>query len=433
MLVAASVVLLAALLILILKSKFLPGNIMAMLPLAIALIIGTGFTETLTMAHEGIVDVAAVVVMFIFATVYFGVMSDVGLFEPIIGRLMRIKGVGKSIFSVVAVAALIAMLAHLDGQGVTTLVVTVPPMLIVFDKLKIRRPLMALIFSTVVGCMNMLPWGGPVARAATVINMDVMELYKQMVPVQLIGLVLSFGVLFLASRQEQKRGEFTPSSEVSFGQVEVSEASEQVQALRRPKLFWFNLALTVVLLVLLFAGVPAHIGFIFGCAVALPVNYRSIKEQNARIKAHAGNLLIAVYTIVGAGVLLGIMEGTGMFEALATAIVSIIPPALSNYVHIILGLLSTPLSFLLNTDAMIYGILPVAVNIGAQYGVSAVTIAAMIISGRVIGAGLCITTPSVYLGLGLMQIDYKDGFKLVFKWALLLGSILVLLSALLVR
>ena len=430
MLVVASFILLILLLFLILKSNFLPGNIMALLSIATALIIGNGFSGTMGLAHSGMQAVAAVVMVFIFATIYFGVMSDAGLFEPIILRLMRIKWVGKSVFSVVAVASLIAMVAHLDGQGITTLIVTVPPMLIVFDKLKIPRTIMGMIFSTVVGAMNIIPWGGPVVRAAVVINMDVMDLYLRMLPVQIAGLILSFVALYFVSKKEEKRGEFQPSEDASFA---LGEVSEEVKALRRPGLFWVNLALTIILMAAMFTGIPAHIGFLIGCGIALPLNYRTIKEQEQRIKAHAGNLLVNCYTIIGAGVLLGIMQGTDMFYAIANAAVAIVPPALNYVMHIILGLLSVPLSFVLNTDAMIYGILPVAVSVGGQFGVAPVTIAAMVISARVMITGLSLTTPSVYLGLGLMKISFKDAFKLAWKWMVALAVIMVLLSAVVVR
>jgi CitMHS family citrate-Mg2+:H+ or citrate-Ca2+:H+ symporter len=430
MLLAVSIVLLVLLVILILRNKFLPGNILALLPLAASLVIGTGFIDTMKLAHGGILDVTPIVVMYIFAVIFFGVLSDAGMFEPIINRLMRIKSVGKSVFGIVAVTALIAMISHLDGQGMTTLIITVPPMLILFDKLKIKRTMMALIFCLVMGSMDILPWAGPVARAAAVIDMDVMELFKKMLPVQITGIVLSFVILYFASRAEQKRGEFVPAVDLSLGVVELSEAEK---ALRRPKLFWANLTVTIFLLTALFIGLPAHIGFLIGCAIVLPLNYRTVKEQNARIKAHAGNLLIQAYTIIGAGILLGIMEGTGMFTALATAIVSLVPDSMNGVSHIIFGLLVTPLSFIFNTDAMMYGIMPVIVNVGAQTGVSGATIAGMFIAGRVIGTGLCLTTPSVYLALGLMGIEYKDGLKFCFKWIILLGAILVLLSAAIVR
>ena len=416
MVLIVSIVMLAALLALILRNKFLPGNILAMLPLIAALIIGTGLEDTMRLAHSGIEDVTPIVVMYIFAVIYFGVMSDAGMFEPVINRLLKLKWVGKSVFSVVVVMSLIAIVTHMDGQGMTTLIITVPPMLIVFDKLKIRRTMMALTFVLVVGSMDILPWAGPVARAATVINMDVMELFKKLLPIQIAGLVLSFAALFFASRAEQKRGEFIPSAGASAGAIELSA---EAKALLRPKLFWVNLVITILLLTALFIG--------------LPLNYRTLKEQNARVKSYAGNLLVQAYTIIGAGILLGIMEGTGMFTALAAAIVSLVPDSLAGISHIIFGLLVTPMSFLLNTDAMIYGIMPVAVNVGVQTGVPATTIAGMFVAGRVIGTGMCLTTPSVYLGLGLMRLDYKEGFKAVWKWCFLVGTALVLLAALIVR
>jgi CitMHS family citrate-Mg2+:H+ or citrate-Ca2+:H+ symporter len=432
MLVAASIVLLALLLILILKSNFLPGNVMALVPIAVALIIGTGFSNTMKFVHEGISDVLVIATLFIFATIYFGVMSDVGLFDPIINRMLRNRFIGKSVFSVVAVTALIAMVTSLDGQGVSALMITVPPMLIVFDKLKISRTLLALVFLTVLTSMNILPWAGPTARAAAVLGLeDVMILYRKMAPVQVICLISSFVVLYFASRAEQKRGFFVPAGNVQLtGQI---SASEETKALQRPKLFWINLSITVILIVSLFIGVPSYIAFLIACAIVLPLNYRTAKEQNARIKDHAGDLLVNVYTIVGAGALLGIMGETGMFTALATAIVSVIPSQLNSVIHIVVGLLLTPLSWLLNADAMIYGIMPVLVDVGAQYGVSPHTVASMVVVGRCLGGGLCLTTASTHLGLALMGLNFRDAFKALFKWILLLGTAMVIVTAIIVK
>jgi CitMHS family citrate-Mg2+:H+ or citrate-Ca2+:H+ symporter len=426
MLVAAGIVILVLLLILILKSNFLPGNIMALVPLVIAPLVGLGFENTLKMAHLGIVDVSAVVVVFIFAALYFGVMSDAGMFEPLINRLMRIKWVGKSVFSVVCVAGFISMVADLDGQSLTTLLIMVPPMLIVFDKLHISRTLLGLIFVTVSGSMNILPWAGPVVRVAAVIDMDVMEIFKKLLPAMALALVLSYIVLYIESRKEQKLGFFTPTDNMSFGSIAISE---EALALRRPKLFWFNIFLTVILMVLLFTGLPAHLVFIAGCAIALPMNYRSLKEQDNRVKAHAGPVILNAYTIIGAGILLGVMDGGGIFTAMGTAFANLVPDVFDKYIHLIFGILITPLSYLLNTDAMIYGIMPVVIETGEKVGISATKIASMFVVGRVMGTGLCLTTPSVYLGLGLLNITYKDAFKRAFKWTLLLGTILVFFVA----
>lgn len=426
MLVWGCIFILAIMMVLILKSNFMPGNIMAMIPLIVALIIGTGFENTMLFMHEGISDVLVIGALFILATIYFGTMSDAGLFDPIVKGLT--KRIGKSVFGVVAVTALIAVVSHLDGQGVTTLLVTVPPMLIVFDKLKIRRTLLALVFITVVPVMNMLPWGGPTARAAAVLGVDVMVLYTKLIPIQIVGLILSFVALFIASKMEQKRGECV----VCDVQVSETDISEEERALRRPKLFWINAVITVIVIVALFVGVPSYIAFLIGCAIVLPLNYKTLKEQNTRLKAHAGNILIAVYTIIGAGALLGIMSGTGMFEALANAIVSVIPESLNNIIHIIIGLFITPLGYLLSADAIMYGIMPVILNVGAQYGVSTLTVASMFVVGHCLAASLCLTNPTVYLGMGIMGVSYKEAFKANFKWNISVATILVILAAIII-
>jgi CitMHS family citrate-Mg2+:H+ or citrate-Ca2+:H+ symporter len=260
--------------------------------------------------------------------------------------------------------------------------------------------------------------------------MDIMELYVKLLPIQITGVALSFVILYFASRSEQRRGEFVPAAGGGIGAAQVSEAARTLQ---RPGLFWVNLAFTMLLVTALFWGLPAHIGFFIGCAVVLPLNYRSVGEQTARVKAQAGNVLISAYTIIGAGILLGIMEGTGMFTALADAIVSVVPVSLRHLAPLVFGLLVTPLSFLLNSDAMIFGIMPVAVNVAVQSGVSGAAVVGMFVAGRVVGSGLCLTAPGVYVGLSLMKIEYRDAFAFCFKWILALGVALVLLSALIVH
>ncbi len=41
--------------------------------------------------------------------------------------------------------------------------------------------------------------------------------------------------------------------------------------------------------------------------------------------------------------MVGVFDGTGMLEAMANAIMAIIPAALGKYVHIIFGILALPL------------------------------------------------------------------------------------------
>jgi Mg2+/citrate symporter len=80
-----------------------------------------------------------------------------------------------------------------------------------------------------------------------------------------------------------------------------------------------------------------------------------------------------------------------------------------------------------------YGIMPVIINVGAQYGVSSITVAGIFVVGHCMAAGLCLTNPTVYLGLGLMGIDYREAFKANFKWSILVGTSMALLTLFIVR
>ncbi len=428
MLVFASVILLLLLIVLVIKSPFLPGNIMAVLPIIVALAIGSGLEATMMSVHEGISDVLVIAALFITATIFFGVVSDAGMFDPIINGLM--KTVGKSVFSIVGLAAVITLIAALDGQGIAALLITAPPMLIVFDKLKIRRTLLALVFMTIIPMMNFFPWAGPTARAAAVIGMDVMVLYKQMILINVVGVVLSFILLYIASKVEERRGEFI--SNVTM-MLDKHELSEEEQALRRPKLFWPNLIITIIIITTLFLGIPSYIAFLVGCAIVLPLNYRTPKEQSKRMQAYSGPIMLAVYTLIGAGALLGVMENLGMFEAIGNGLVSIIPESMNRFVDVIVALLITPLSYILDANAMIYGVMPVIAHMGEAYGLSSVAVAIMFVAGHNVGSALCITNPTVYFALGIMKLEFRETFKANFKYSIILGTVLMLFTLAIVR
>ena len=428
MLLVTGIILLVLLIVFILKSQFMPGNILLLLPMIAALLIGTGVSDTLKFTHLGITSVLPIAALFVFAIIYFGIMSDAGLFDPIIGFLT--KKVKNSVFSVLVITACITIVSHLDGQGVTTLLVTVPAMLPIFDQMNIKRTMLALVFLTMVPIANLIPWGGPIARAGSVIGMDPTALTIKMIPVIIIGLVLCFVIYYIASKQYEKKGAFISNVELKAGEVQIRD---EVKALKRPKLLVANAIITVIVLAALFAGLPSYILFMIGCAIVLPLNYRTLKEQNERVKAHAGNILIPVYTIIGAGALLGIMGNTGMFEVLANSVVNIVPESLSSIIHIIIGLFITPLNYILSADATIFGIMPVILDVGAHFGVSDITIAAMFTIGHNVGVALSMTNPAVYLALGLMGLEYREAFKDNFKWSIALGTVLVLITAIIVR
>lgn len=122
--------------------------------------------------------------------------------------------------------------------------------------------LLLLLVGTSASIMNMLPWGGPLGRTAAVLGMDVTELWRPLIKVQVIGLVLLIGLAVLLAIREKrliaKRGDFNEELyEEAQPLVEGAqdEASLKAAALRRPKLLWVNTLLAIAVIGILVWGI----------------------------------------------------------------------------------------------------------------------------------------------------------------------------------
>src|SRR4051794_9191113 len=116
----------------ILSRRMTPLVALIVLPVVAALIGGFGL-QTGTFALAGIQQTAPVAAMFVFAILFFGVMTDAGLLDPIVDGVLRVVGVHP--VRIVVGTALLALVAHLDGSGAVTFLVTVPAVLPLYDRL----------------------------------------------------------------------------------------------------------------------------------------------------------------------------------------------------------------------------------------------------------------------------------------------------------
>lgn len=428
MLVAVGFLMLLVLAVLVVKGKFLPGMVLGILPIITALAIGTGLSNTMRFVAIGMMDVLPVVALFLFSITYFGIMMDVGLFDRIVKAL--VGKVGNSIFSVLCITALIAIVSHLDGSGVSTLLITVPAMLPVFSAMNIRRVLLLLSLALPISVMNLLPWAGPVGRVASVLGVDPGTIWQSVIPVQIIGLVMIFVVLYFAAKIETKRGELTSHADL---QSQAWSMTDEEVALKRPKMWWVNLILTLILLATLVAGIPSFIVFMVGCILALGINFKTMKEQHDRLRAHAKNVIPIAFTIVCAGAFLGVLNETGMVGAMANALLNIFPAALGQTMHVIAAIIIQPLAFVLDADPIIFGVFPVLLSAAGQYGITAISMASVFLVSYVIATTLCMTSPTVYFALGMVGIEYKDAFKYLYRYILVFGTLMIVITAFIVR
>ncbi|PRX38510.1 CitMHS family citrate-Mg2+:H+ or citrate-Ca2+:H+ symporter [Planifilum fimeticola] len=380
-------------------------------PMIFALIGGFG-ADIGEMMLEGIIKVAPTGIMVAFAVLYFGLMIDAGLFDPIIVRIVSlVKG---DPLKVVVGTAVITMIVALDGDGSSTFMITISAMLPLYKKLGIKPLILSGVVALGAGVMNIAPWGGPTARAMTSLNADASQLFNPVLPAMAAGILWVLVAAYLLGKKERKR----------LGVIDIEYdhrnelTTEQVNA-KRPNLFWFNLLLTLVLIVaLILTWLPLPVLFMIAFALALVVNYPKIQDQQERLKSHAGNVVMVSTMIFAAGIFTGILTETKMVDAMATSLVSIIPDSFASQLPILVAITSMPLSLVFTPDAYYFGVLPVISKSAASFGIDPIQIGRAAILGQMTtGFPLSPLTASTFILVGMSGVELGDHQRFIFKWA----------------
>jgi CitMHS family citrate-Mg2+:H+ or citrate-Ca2+:H+ symporter len=272
--------------------------------------------------------------------------------------------------------------------------------------------------------VNLIPWGGPLARAASALHLDVAEMFLGLVPAMFAGLAYAFVVAFWIGHKERRRLGWTPAVKGAVpGGAPLPAIPAETQ---RPKLFWINLALTAGLMYAMGTGLaPLPMLMMVGFSLALLINYPRVAEQKARIAAHSESVLTVIALIFASGAFTGILSGTGMVDGMSEHIVQMIPDGGGQYFSILTALVALPLNFLLSNDAFFFGILPVLGAAGAEYGIDPMHIARASVLGQPVHA-LSPLVAAVYLISGIINRDMGDMQRYCLLWAI--GSSVVLIT-----
>lgn len=417
--------------ILLLKGEMSPIVVLTLVPTIAALLLQFSPIEITGFIKEGIATTTSNGILFIFSVIYFGVMSDTGMFDVIVNFL--VKRAGNNVIAVTVSTAIIATIAHLDGTTATTVLITIPALYPVYKRMNIDSRILLSLTGACMGVMNLLPWGGPVARAATVLGIDANDIWIAMIPIQIAGFVTNIVVAVLLGMLAIKMGAGAGKGVT----VEVDQkAKEEEMALRRPKLLIFNLLLTIALIAVLSMGViTSYVAFLLALSFALAVNYPDLKLQDKLIKKHAPAALIISAALFSAGAMVGILDGTGMLTDMANAIIGIIPSLMGQFIHIIFGVLALPLGLCIGTDAYFYGIMPLVMEVGEIYGVASLNTAYTMLIGKNLALMVSPLTPATFLAIGLTNTELKDHMKfsipiywIISVFMLLLGVIFGIIS-----
>ena len=403
------------------------GRVSAMVALIVVPVVFgliAGFRGDLgPMMLDGVKALAPTGVMLAFAILYFGLMVDAGLFDPLVRLIVRLAD-GDPVKVLVGTAVL-ALCVSLDGDGSTTYIICVSAMLPLYRRLGLNPLMLACLLMLACGVTNITPWGGPTARAASALHIDAAEIFTPLIPAMLAGAAAILAIAWLFGRMERRR-----LAQLSSAAAEPEALTEAAlvrgnDLTERPKLIVFNLALTVALIAGLVAGVlPLPVLFMLASAAALVVNYPAPEAQKQRIAAHAINIFPVISVIFAAGIFTGILNGTGMTEAMAKSVAGAIPAALGPHMAVVTALLSMPFTFLISNDAFMFGILPILAEAGAQHGIAPAEMARAALTSQAVHL-LSPLVPSTYLLVGLCGVELGRHQRFTIGWAVLLSLVLV--------
>lgn len=468
MLVALGFLMVATFMALIMTKRMTPLLALIIVPTVFGLFAGAGLGLG-DMVMDAVKSMSGTAALLMFAIMYFGIMIDVGLFDKLVDGILKL--VGNDPAKVVMGTAVLTGLISLDGDGSTTFIVVTAALLPIYHRLGMSPVVLTCVAGLTNGTLNIVPWGGPTARAAAALHVDASEIFVPMIPALAVGLIVVFGFAWTMGVSERKRLQredplrWGPGSVMTEGTGGTGGTSgsgktpaggrgvalldkvavrgdgtesatmdgtvlDPTRPTLRPKLFWFNLSMTVAIFVLLIADVlPLSYLFMIGTAVALLVNFPKISDQAKMISSHASSVIAVVSMVLAAAVLTGVLSGTGMVDAMSTWLVDVIPTTMGPYLAILTGIISIPATFFMSNDAFYFGILPVLTEAGAHYGIGAVDMARASITGQPVHMQSPLV-PAILLLVSMSKVDLGDHHKKVLWRAAIVAIVMLAVGVL---
>lgn len=465
MLVALGLLMVATFMFLIITKRSTPVVALMLVPVAFGLFAGAGLGIS-DMITDGIKDLAPTAAMLFFAIVFFGIMIDVGLFDPVV-RLV-VKLVRDDPAKLVLGTAVLAMIVSLDGDGSTTFIITTSALLPLYLKLGVSPVVLTVVAGLANGTMNILPWGGPTTRAAAALGVSPSDVFVPMIPSLVVGLLVVLLFSYHLGIMERRRigkieiresvlarsgsggdssiavldgpGGTPPRRSMGTGDGPddtddapaadsgstnsgfagdtknsgfAGGALDENRETLRPKLLWVNAGLTVALLAVLGMDVIAiPVLFMIAAGIALVINFPRVAEQQAAITRHSSSIVAVVAMVLAAAVLTGVMSGTGMVSDIAQWLTSILPEFLGPHMAIVIGVLSIPFTFFMSNDAFYFGVLPVLSETAGKYGIDPSEVARASITGQPFHMQSPLV-PAILLLIALAGVSLADHHKKV--------------------
>lgn len=376
---------------------------------------------------QGLQKTSTTAIMLLFAIMFFAIMLNAGLFDPLTKFIIKLaKG---DPLKVLVGTAVVAAMVSLNGDGTTTTLIVCTAFLPIYKKLNLKIMNLGVLLILMNTIMNLLPWGGPTARVISVLEgVGESEILNALIPGMVVAVIYMLGVAVYLGLKERKRVGIQKLTDADLEALTASSSPEE-EALKRPKLIWVNAILTIGTVYMLIKGTfPSVFLFLVATTLALVINYKKISEQKARIQDNAGDALQVVILVIGAGIFMGLFTNSGMSDALANSMITFMPEQFGRFWGLITAIVSAPGTFFLSNDAFYYGVLPIFAEAGYQYGFTALEIG----TASLLGQAFHLLSPLVafiYLLLNLTGLDMGEWQKESAKWGLGIFLIFIAMAA----
>jgi CitMHS family citrate-Mg2+:H+ or citrate-Ca2+:H+ symporter len=378
------------------------------------------------MMIAGVVETAPTAVMLIFALLYFLVMVECGLFEPFVRRILAL--VGDDPVKIVVGTAVLVMIVGLDGDGATAVLITVSSMYPIYRRIGISPLIIAMLLGIISPILNWMPWGGPAARMAIALKIDVTDIVVPMLPAFFISLAATLVFAYFLGRSERRRLRKDEERPHAYDDVATSGAHAPRKVIQTRN-FWFNLPLTLALMAGLAIGIVPLPALVMGAfALAITVNFPNLKEQQDRLKPHAGTVVMLLTLILAAGAFTGVINESGMVEAMSNSIISVIPQSWGGAFAFVTAALSVPLLVIMSTDSFFLGVVPILGHTAGAFGIPPEVIARAALTGMPAHSLSPLIAP-IYFIATLLRTDIGTLQRFAWRWAVGLCLIAILGAA----
>lgn len=362
--------------------------------------------------------VIAPAVTILFSIFYFDLMLNVGLFDPVAEFFIR-KAKGDPLKVIMSTAA-VASVVSLNGDTTTTIIICLAAFRALYSQLNLSNAVLAIVIVAPIGIWNQLPWGGPTIAAAAALGVDLIGLFRLLLPGLLAAQAVVLVIAYVIGLRERKRLNFDPKSEASVGPEHIQEMlrviREKDPELKRPKLFWINLVITLGGLTLMIMNL-AHgaVVFLLLSAIGLFLNFPKVDEATTRIEEIAPDVLPTAAATLAAGVFSGVLTGSGMAAAMATSIAGLIPVSLGAHMAPIYAIIATPAIVFLPQDAFYFGIASVLSGVMGEFGITPMEAAVASMVGQSFRL-ISPVIPALYLLCGETNQNFVTFQKNYTKW-----------------